>query len=104
MNATKEDFGPIKPECILQDVGLMKSLRECDKVQMMEDLGLRGKIDFALPQPWFNAAVDLGIDPKDYVWSYDNAGPMGKPFNLVQAWLIKFGPQIANRIYVLKNS
>ena len=40
--------------------------------------------DFALPQPWVDAVLELGIDPRSsYVWLYDDATPIfGRPFNL----------------------
>ena len=51
-------------------------------------------IDFSVPQSWYDDALQLGINPHSYVWSYKNDVIGGEPINVVEAWFnIKIGAQ-----------
>lgn len=92
-----------KSKCIFDSCNALRVFRELDKTEMAKDLGIYGKVDFALPQDWFDKVSDLGINPRNYVWSYVEDS-MGEPLNILQKWVETFGDRLASRIYVLKNT
>ena len=94
----------IKHDNILENPNMMKALRDFDKVAMVKDLGLEGKIDFAVPVEWSKRAMDLQIDVSPIVWSYDEDRIFGKPLNIVNEWHKKFGKKISSAIYALRHS
>ena len=51
-------------------------------------------VDLSVPQYWHNKAIELGINPHSYVWSYKNDVIGGEPINVVEAWFnIKIGAE-----------
>lgn len=43
-------------------------------------------IDLALPQPWFNKAKELRINPEFFVWSYKRDKIYGEPVNILEEY------------------
>ena len=49
----------------------------------LEDKGILGTYDWAMPQPWFMEVIEFtGVNPSGHiVWSYDKESPaFGRPF------------------------
>lgn len=47
-----------------------------------------GKIDVALPQPWFDKAKELRVNPEFFVWSYIEDKIYGEPVNLLERYAL----------------
>ena len=47
-------------------------------------------IDSAYPQPWADKMREMGVDPRYFVWSYNESRISGAPVDLAKMFLERF--------------